>query len=212
MEWSRVKNVLIVLLVIVNLFLFLVHLGITMNDVKDNEELVIHTVNVLERNGITVDSDVIPVGAPELYPATATFFEQVGDVIVTEGRFTLNVDGDIEKAAKTAGITVAYEGKRLYQTVNYSPIYNGGAYYDKISITGLAIKSVENLKSDAPQSICGLLVAASEWLPSGKILSIKQGYFYNRTGDDTAYLFPVWQISYKDSVYYINAMNGEAAS
>jgi len=72
-EWSRVKNILIVLLAMVNCFLFFVYLNTTVGDAKVDEEFVEHTISVLGKSGIEVESELIPRNSPLLYPVTTTF-------------------------------------------------------------------------------------------------------------------------------------------
>ena len=69
MEWSRVKNILIVLLVIVNAFLFVMYLSTTVEDAKEDEAFVNHTVSVLSKNNIKIDGGIIPRKSPLLYSA-----------------------------------------------------------------------------------------------------------------------------------------------
>ncbi len=212
MEWSRVKNILIVLLVIVNLFLFLVYLGTTVSDAKDNEELISHTVSVLEKNGITIDENIIPKNTPRLFPATGTIKDEVLGVSVASAVFSVEVEGDFETLAKKAGLShgEVIEGSYATQTVNGIPVYNARLRYDGKTLTGVAINEAETLQGDEPYDICGLLVAAAEWLPKEHITSIGQGFFWSALGTDGIYYLPVWSITGQQGVYYVNAMTGEA--
>lgn len=216
MEWSRVKNILIVLLAIVNLFLFFVYFGTTMEDAKGEEELVSHTVSVLDKNGITISESVIPLTAPLLYPATGEVSAPIAGCTVEGGIFTLEAEGDLASLAKKAGIShgAIYGdagGESAVQTVNGIPVYNGKLTCDGKKLSGVAVGNVKTLQGDEPQNVCGLLVSAAEWLPSGEIKAVSPGFFWSEMAEGTIYLLPVWQITHNQGVFYINAMTGERA-
>ena len=210
MEWSRVKNILIVLLVIVNLFLFLVYLGTTVNSAKDNEELISHTVNVLSKNGIQVDGRAIPVNIPELYPATATLQSEVLGAPCDSGYFSFETKGDLESLTKRAGISILKKNdEEAMLEVNGIPVYNSIISYKNSVLSGFAVKEVNTLQGEQPYGICGLLVGAAEFLPKGKISAIIPGFFYNRISDSEIYLLPVWSVTIEGESRFINAMSGE---
>jgi len=60
MEWPKLKNIIILILALVNLFL-LAMLGLQERGaVQDQEQAIADTISVLERNGIQMDSDNVP--------------------------------------------------------------------------------------------------------------------------------------------------------
>lgn len=71
MEWPRVKNILIVLLAIVNVFLFSVYLTSSLKDARGVEETIENTVLVLNKCGFSIDETQIPRKASVLYPISA---------------------------------------------------------------------------------------------------------------------------------------------
>ena len=212
MEWSRVKNILIVLLAIVNVFLFFVYLGTTVEDAKGNEELVANTVSVLQKNGITVKDSVIPVNNPVLYPATGKFASEILGKPCENGRFSIEAEGDIISLSRRAGISIHRVSEdSAYLKVNGIPVYNGKVTFSDNIFEGVAIGEVKTVSGDTPQGICGILVGAISYLPKGEIQSITQGYVCEERAEGEIYLLPVWCITTTDGVVYANAMTGEKA-
>ncbi|MBR5479779.1 MAG: hypothetical protein IKU84_06335 [Clostridia bacterium] len=210
MEWSRVKNILIVLLAIVNVFLFIVYLSTTVEDAKGNEQLVLNTVSILQKNGITVNSGVIPVNNPVLYPATGKFADKVLDIVCTDGRFTAPAEGDIVNLSRRAGISILKESEAsAYITVNGLPVYNGKITYDGKNFEGIAIEEVKTVSGNTPQGVCGILVSAISYIPKGEIQSVTQGYVYEARGTEEVYLLPVWCITTTEGTVFADAMTGE---
>lgn len=68
MEWPRVKNILIVLLAIVNVFLFSVYIMSTIDDARAVEETIQNTVKVLSERGFKIEDTQIPRKGSVLYP------------------------------------------------------------------------------------------------------------------------------------------------
>ncbi len=71
MEWPRVKNILIVLLAIVNVFLFAVYITSTIKDARNVEETIQNTVEVLNKRGFMIETNQIPRKGSVLYPISA---------------------------------------------------------------------------------------------------------------------------------------------
>ncbi len=68
MEWPRVKNILIVLLAIVNVFLFAVYITSSIKNARGIEETIENTVLVLNKSGFSIEENQIPSKASVLYP------------------------------------------------------------------------------------------------------------------------------------------------
>lgn len=71
MEWPRVKNILIVLLAIVNVFLFSVYMTSSIKNARGVEETIENTVLVLNKCGFSIGENQIPSKASVLYPVSA---------------------------------------------------------------------------------------------------------------------------------------------
>ncbi len=71
MEWPRVKNILIVLLAIVNVFLFSVYITSTIKDARSVEETIQNTVEVLNKRGFSIEANQIPRKGSVLYPISS---------------------------------------------------------------------------------------------------------------------------------------------
>ena len=71
MEWPRVKNILIVLLVIVNLFLFVAYANSAMQEARSARAAREELVSVLAARGFALDEALLPQKGAVLYPARA---------------------------------------------------------------------------------------------------------------------------------------------
>lgn len=60
MEWSKLKNIIIILLVLLNLFFFAIVFIQEMQSTKHEKDAQQNVLNILEKNGISVNSSVIP--------------------------------------------------------------------------------------------------------------------------------------------------------
>ena len=68
MEWPRVKNILIVLLALVNAFLFIVYITSNISDARAEQETRLNVVSVLSKCGFSIDESLIPGKRSVLYP------------------------------------------------------------------------------------------------------------------------------------------------
>ena len=210
MEWSRVKNILIVLLAIVNVFLFVVYIGTTVSDAKETEELLENTVSVMQKNGIEISKKLIPINLPALYPATATPADTVLGTACTDGYFSVPTEGTLSENLRKAGLeSAANDGNTALLAVNGVPIYNAKLECSGGNFTGFAVKDVKTVQNGEPYGICGLLVSAAQYLPKGTITSITQGFVFTSSAEDEIYLLPVWRVEGENGVSLIDAMNGE---
>lgn len=68
MEWPRVKNILIVLLALVNAFLFIVYITSNISDARAEQETRLNVVSVLSKSAFSIDESLIPGKRSVLYP------------------------------------------------------------------------------------------------------------------------------------------------
>ena len=71
MEWSRVKTILIVLLLIVNVFLFIAYAGSSLRESSDEDQIKEDVVSVLNKLGVEIDIRIIPNDSDIRFPARA---------------------------------------------------------------------------------------------------------------------------------------------
>lgn len=72
MEWSRVKNILIVLLSIVNVFLLVAYASSSFKEQRIETQEIENVCSVLEKLDFSIDPQIIPRDAGVLFPARAT--------------------------------------------------------------------------------------------------------------------------------------------
>lgn len=83
MEWSKIKNILIIALVLTNLlFIFLIISADSGEYKPDSPDLLNETVSVLENNGITISAE-IPYEEKEMAVLTLTYDEDNGTFFYT---------------------------------------------------------------------------------------------------------------------------------
>lgn len=105
MEWSRVKNILIVLLTIVNVFLLVAYASSSLREqrieMRENEDVC----SVLKKLNFSIDAQIIPRNTGVLYPARAirdsTQEQRIMDTILGNTKVTRLGSG-----------TVTYTGNR----------------------------------------------------------------------------------------------------
>ncbi len=66
MQWSRIKTILIVIFLIVNIYLLVNYLNTSQNGVSVTPSAVDDAVSILEENSIKIDKRIIPTTAPEI--------------------------------------------------------------------------------------------------------------------------------------------------
>lgn len=131
MEWPRVKNILIVLLVIVNVFLFIAYANSAMRDSRVEKETREHVTSVLEKRGFSMNPELIPQKGTVLYPARAA----------------RDTEGELQIAQMLLGETTSDRlgsGTVRYQSEKGEVRFRSGSFFE---ITLLDCEQVQNTDS-----------------------------------------------------------------
>ena len=105
MEWSRVKSILIVLLFIVNIFLFIAYANSALKDAHIEKETIQYVTNVLAKRGFSIHPKLISQKGTVLYPAYA-----VRDIEIEE-QIAQNLLGAVQTDRLGSG-TVRYQNEQ----------------------------------------------------------------------------------------------------
>ena len=128
MNWYRAKTVLIILFILTNIFLFYNIVFSGKNNFYISDDIIKYTVSVLENNGITINSEIIP-----RKKFSAHQFE-ADNIIESYDEFAKNVLG--EDCVKISDI--------LYESAAGTVEYNG----DKFTITANSENITENFADE----------------------------------------------------------------
>ncbi len=91
MEWSRIKNILIVALILTNLLLIYMIIAPDKDKSSDDSELLADTLAILKKNNITVSAD-IPLTDDAMPVITLTYDEENGTYSYTPSQKTQTFD------------------------------------------------------------------------------------------------------------------------
>ncbi len=169
MEWSKAKNILIVLLLLVDVFLLGIYIFRAEEENRGHENIRIEICKVLQKQGISISKDMIPLDSVEFNPATINVreknIEEMGKLL---GKITEITSDDY----------TTYSGEKgtfMYNKDSFSLVYESGKPIygvesaKKLSeeiVSALSIKTssekIEHKKSDGgytvkvPQILSGI--------------------------------------------------------
>lgn len=144
MKWSKLKNIIILILLILNLFLLFLVGGRVQQREEAQEELEKSTIAFLKKNGIQVEGEIVPWDAQ--YELLVTDRDQ-GE----EERIARMVLKEVKE--RKVGFGIAYSGEggtvRFYQDGRFSINYESGHG-----------KSIQNIESQGLRYLKGLGIEA----------------------------------------------------
>jgi len=104
MEWSKLKNIIIIILVLVNIFLLFLFLTRQGSSIRHEAESKEQIIALLEENGISFLPDAVPDDIA--LPVLALNQTQNG-----EDTMAAALLGTVEKEDKTGGVSISYRGE-----------------------------------------------------------------------------------------------------
>ena len=120
MEWSKAKSILIVLLAVVDIFLFGMYVFRT--EKAKNEELTLRNevCRVLRKQGISVDEEMIPKDSMEILPATIGVFGDCREIAT-------KLLGKVSESFEAEYTTYSGEkGTFMFAKDSFSLVYESG--------------------------------------------------------------------------------------
>ena len=160
MEWPRVKTILIVVLLIVNIFLFVAYASSALRETRDEEQVRLDVCEILGNLGYKLDPEILPGNSELLYPAQVLYNAQ-------SEREAMTATLGRTEAESAAGITV-YTGSAGQVTLR-----NGGFVDARIALSdGLpdrerAVRMVERTLRDMR-----ILLASGQVSETGDALTV----------------------------------------
>lgn len=139
MEWSRVKNILIILLLLVNGFLFAAYMNAELSQRKDEAETRNNVYQILTRLGIEIDPELIPSDSEVLYPA------RIERDINKEQTIAETILGELNK-------TELGGGKITYSSSIGTLGFRNGGFFD-IDIKTSNVKDAEHARKIALKTL-----------------------------------------------------------
>ncbi|MEG2377102.1 MAG: hypothetical protein RSC43_01970, partial [Clostridia bacterium] len=113
MEWPRVKNILIVLLAIVNVFLLIAYSTSALRETRAVESMARDTYEALSGLGVKIDPEIIPRRANSLFPARGVWTPEDdarGFAELLGGDTKNEENGVISYSGKNGTATVSSDG------------------------------------------------------------------------------------------------------
>lgn len=160
MEWPRVKTILIVVLLIVNIFLFVAYASSALRETRDEEQVRLDVCEILGNLGYKLDPEILPGNSELLYPAQVLYNAQ-------SEREAMTATLGRTETESAAGITV-YTGSTGQVTLR-----NGGFVDARIALSdGLpdrerAVRMVERTLRDMR-----ILLASGQVSETGDALTV----------------------------------------
>ena len=146
MEWSKAKNILIVILLVVDIFLLGTYIFRAGEEKAEQETIRTEVCKVLEKQGINVSKSIIPLDSMEFDPATTGISEKKRGNI--EGLL-----GNVRESVNDEYTTFSGErGTFMFSKDSFSLVYESGKQ----------IFGSENAKSLAKEIISALSVKTKE--------------------------------------------------
>lgn len=91
MQWNRVKTILIVIFIIVNIYLLIHYFNSSQNGISVSPSVLDDTVSILQNTNINIDKRIIPTTAPEIRVFDVTNFygpkESLAQAFLGDGYF-----------------------------------------------------------------------------------------------------------------------------
>ena len=185
MYWSRVKTILIVLFLCINIFL-LINMMITVNrTIVISTETVRNTIEVLQKNDITIKAEDIPTKIEQLSKL------EIDNAIQDTDNFAEKVLGKGFDKQKAEGTNIYELGTATLEITGCEFIYTNTAAAPELSV----------LNADTAEQYCKKLLKRWGLNIENLVLSDTE-----QKKDDTYLL--TFQYKYRDKNIYINQDNG----
>ena len=159
MDWSKAKNIIIVVLVLTNLFLILMYGGEYVKKYEDDHSVYEYTMNVLSEHDITVKCD-IPDEAERMHSLVVSYGEHDEDAIQ-------QLINSSEPLAENRRHTEGY-GAAADQFIKQSGYDGEGTKRMTVNISEERVEAVyKNYYEDIPLEVCYMKVIFTDGKISG---------------------------------------------